>query len=353
MTLRWCAYAGAAMIIAVLVSLYLSPADSEPPGEKHRWWDGTLESRERYHSNGNLFSRTTFGDDGESILTHEEWDSDGTLRKSKMRLPDGTLEVKWFNRDKQLERYQLRTGDDQLDLIVRDYFKNGKLRSESISSPDGQFVVGEKEFYESGQLKHASALSKTGEQTEEAYYESGKAKKKHKQSLTGEVNTEWFYENGTLRRKDHLTREEGALIETFTPEGKLEVKHVEEVGKTDVYRTVYNKDGKVNYKQTWTPSADDPRYHSLALVEEFAGKEKPLRIFKLEDGRTVEIRLFREDGTLAMVQHTNRKGEVSRQEEYDDKGEKVVKETQGGEVKDFDPELLKLKNIDPREKEDR
>ncbi len=349
MSLRWCTYTGAAMIIAVLTTYFLLPRDADPPGIKTRWWDGTLESEEQYHYDGKLFSRTIYGDDGKSVVKHEQWDPDGALRMSKVRLADGTLELHRYTPKGQVEQYQLRTGDDRLQLIERNYLADGKLSTEKLFSPDGSYMISYKRNFDNGQLRHSVTLTKTGEQTEEIYYRSGKLKKQSNQSINGQAKTTWFYEDGKVLRKDSVSREEGVLVETFDRNGQLDVRHVEKNDDPNVYRTMF-KDGKVSHKQTWKVFSNN-RFHRLDLVEEYNGKDKPVRSFEIEDDKVTSILYFREDGTRARRIHI-KGSQVEREEEFDEKGDKVVKESKDGVIPAFDASMLRRENIEPPQEEE-
>jgi antitoxin component YwqK of YwqJK toxin-antitoxin module len=367
MNLKWCAFTGAIMLVFVAATFYHEEVSKDPPGVVSRWWDGSLQSVEVKHSNGKLANRMTFGDDGVTVLTLEEWDWAGVLTHSKIRRKDGRVEEKMFSEDgKTVSFYKLWNGDELTYVIERKFHPNGKLASETIMTEDGLVAAEQRMFEENGNLRMERRVLDNADQATDMYA-NGKLMERSIFKANGDSWNEQFDENGNLHSRSKNVRLDGSSVfETFFADGKVKSRSEEKVGKSLLEQ--FDANGKVVLRR-------ENGSTSMINVTVFEGEKVKLRQYlkgwqlaRTEEVSTAtgfttraidieyskpnkqsfqsptpiarRVELYRADGTLERVKLLKDDGAVAKTTEYDSTGKTVTSEKEGGEAEKIDEKLL-------------
>lgn len=222
MSARWCAFTGALMLGFVLVTFLHKAVMQDAPGVTTRWWDGTLNTVDKHHANGQVASRTVYGDDGKTVLAYQEWTIDGALVRQKIRQKDGRVEEKRFSVDgKVLLNYALWNGDERSFVIKREYHDNGKLSSEVIMTEDGQHAQHRRTFSSDGSLEEEYKILSNADQ-ETISYLNGKPARRFVFKANGDTETTAYYPSGAIRMSERTIRLTGAReVKCFSEDGRL------------------------------------------------------------------------------------------------------------------------------------
>ena len=294
MNLKWCALTGALIIISGFAITLFAPATGDPPGVTTRWWNGTVETIEEIRYDGSR-TVTTFGDDGQTVVKYERFDYDGKLRQIAQRLPEGTVETKWFRSGGELERYTLRSPDERDLLEAREYHPDGTLQREEIYTKDGRMLLKRRTYDKNGKLKESEDMRPNGDRVSESYYSNGNLKSRSNYSLGGKYDKVMHYSDGTLYYRETVTDKESHL-DTYDREGRSLVHRTSNPDGTIHFEV--SDEGKLVYRQTWKPY--DGLSHFLHKVEEYDSEGKFVERSVSVDiyGRPEEIERYRGDGTL-------------------------------------------------------
>jgi antitoxin component YwqK of YwqJK toxin-antitoxin module len=336
MTIKWCTFTGALMLLAVLCTHMQQSVTSDPPGVTSRWWDGTRASEVKYYKNGQMSARTIYGDDGHSVLSSMRWNPAGAVTYSLIRQKDGTVEEKAFSYDgKVLLRYRLYNGDMQSTRVVREYSDDtGKIVQERIWTPDGKQMIESREWDRLGRLSFESRImdNKWADNVTD-YYQDGKLSRRTILRGTGEQFEIRFGSNGKMSTRTMYNGfTDDASEETFDGNEQLLYSR-ESFGRQPglaFYRIYEN--GKLKYKQTFKSG-------ELQNVEEYTpGSPELVRTIYVDaNRRVVAVHRFRSDGTLSVVK-TIKDGNVVKQQRYDSTGKTVVSTDASGEPEVIDPD---------------
>lgn len=368
MNLKWCAFTGALMLCFVAATFYHKEVSQDPPGVTTRWWDGSLQSVETKYDNGKLERRTTYGDDGKTVLTLEEWNWDGVLVHTKIRGKDGRVEEKLFRDDgKTPAFYKLWNGDEQTFVIERQFHPNGKLASETIMTEDGLVAAEARQFDREGNLQMERRVLDNADQ-ETNIFSQGKLQRRAVFKANGDSWDESFDENGKLRSRSKDIRLDGSsVLETFDADGKVTSRSEENGGKSLMER--FDAAGKVVLRRE-----SDGNARNLVKITVFDGDKVKLRQYlkgwqltrteeistatgfktraiDIEYGKPAKpfespkpvarrVELYRADGTLERVKLLKDDGSVEKTIEYDPTGSTVTSQKDGGEAEKIDEKLL-------------
>lgn len=361
MNLKWCAFTGALMLAFVAATFYHKEVTQDPPGVVTRWWDGSLQSVETKYDNGKLETRTTYGDDGKTVITYEEWNWDGKLTHSKMRRKDGRVEEKRFQEDgKTLAYFKLWNGDGQTYLIERRFQPNGKPLSEVIMTEDGLTAVETRDFDENGNVQMERIVLDNADQ-ETKMFSNGKVTNRSVFKANGDSWSERFDQNGNLQFRSIQVRLDGSsVMETFYPSGKIMSRSTDKGDKSltetfdekgsVLYRrdntniTVFDGD-KVKLRQyikgwqLWkTEEISTTTGFTTRAIE--VGYVQPTKPYMSPTPYAKRVEIYRADGTLERVKLLKSDGSVEKTIEYDSTGKTVTSEKEGGEDEKVDEKLL-------------
>lgn len=321
MSLRWCGLTAALIGLAVAATLVQLAGTSEEPGITRRWWDGTLEKQERRWSDGRLAQRTFYGEDGQSLLRDEIYDySTGALTSLSVRLADGTMETSTYSvTDHRLLTYKLKTPDQRFTLINREYYPDGKLRLEQISSKDGQIILEDRKWFVDGSLEREEKVLPSGEQQLVIYWRKDVLKVKQRLLVNGTGERLQYRSDGKTIERKRVDSEESAVIEEFLPDGSLAMTEYHDRKTGYITFTVYDTKGKVRFKQGWKPF--NQRSAILETVEIFDENGKLERKLYVNGRRVIhKADHFRPDGTVSSKRTLRPDGTVSQEEFFDEKG---------------------------------
>ncbi len=342
MSLKWCALTGALMLGFVYLTYQHKAVSTDPPGVKTRWWDGTLASKETVRPDGSVENRTEYGDDGKTVVSFREWNSEGVIWHSKMRQKDGRVEEKHFADDgKTIRRYTLWNGDEKTFFIRREYGYNGKMNSETIMTEDGLVVQEERNFNDDGTLFLERKVLDNADQETKIFSRDGKVARRSLFKGSGDLWEERYHANGKVAERTKMIRLDGSSeTEAFTEEGKLLwTRAVEKPGKKRMILTVWDGD-KVKLRKFTNLNT-----YTLETVEEYSRETGKVtrRIWLAGDNQPTKVEKFRADGTLEKVltiDPTKENFPVTKTVEYDETGSKVTSEKEGGEPEKFDRGIL-------------
>ncbi|MDZ4838314.1 MAG: hypothetical protein SGJ27_31405 [Candidatus Melainabacteria bacterium] len=337
MNLKWCAFTGALMLVFVAATFYHKEVTQDPPGVSTRWWDGSLQSVEHKYANGKLEQRTTYGDDGKTVLTYETWDSKGKLMHSKIRRKDGRVEEKLFREDSEsLASFKLWNGDELTFVVEQKFGRNGKLLSEVIMTEDGLVAAEQRQFDDKGNLQIETRVLDNADQ-ETSMFSGGVRTARNVFKANGDSWSESFDEKGRLTSRDVRVRLDNSSVrETFAPDGKVTARS-EHDGKPAslTHITVFEGD-KVKLRQT-------VKNWSMVKVEEVSvqtGLATRVLQFDQKTSTVNRVEIIRKDGTLERVKLLDIEGKVTKTIEYDATGKTVASEKEGGDPEAIDPKLL-------------
>jgi antitoxin component YwqK of YwqJK toxin-antitoxin module len=347
MNLKWCAFTGALMLAFVAATFYHKEVTQDPPGVSTRWWDGTLQSTETKYDNGKLERRTTYGDDGKTVLTLEEWSWEGVLVHSKIRSQkNGRVEEKMFQADgKTLSFYKLWNGDEQTFVIDRRFQLNGKLESEAIMTEDGLNATIQRTFDSNGDLSMERQVLDNADQSTSTFA-NGKLTERSIFKANGDSLSEQFDENGKLQSRFKQVRRDGtSVFETFDADGKVGLRRENDSKSTNLINITVFEGDKVKLRQflkdwqLWkTEEVSTATGFTTRTIEIEYGKTKTRFEYSKPFVRRVE--LYRADGTLERVKLLKDDGSVEKTIEYDPTGLTVTSEKEGGEAEKIDEKLI-------------
>lgn len=368
MNLKWCAFTGALMLAFVALTFVHKEVSQDPPGVVTRWWDGTLQSVESKYDNGKLARRTTYGDDGKTVITLEEWDWSGALTHTKIRGKNGRVEEKTFQEDgKTVASYKLWNGDELTFVIERRFFRSGKVATETINTEDGLTTVEQRQFEENGQLRVERIVLDNADQAT-SMFNNGKLTNRSIFKANGDSWDEQFDENGKLQTRSKQVRLDGSsVVETFFPDGKVSSRSEEKLGKSLMERfdasgklvlrrendgksrsmtnvTVFDGD-KVKLRQylkSWQLARTEEISTSTGTITRAIDIEyiKPKKPFESPTPVARRVEVYRADGTLERVKLLKDDGSVAKTIEYDSTGKTIASEKEGGEAESIDQKLL-------------
>jgi len=225
MTLKWCVFIGALMLAAVFFTQdhqnTVHKFSSE--GVHTRWWDGTREKVDFFHSNGKLAQSTTYGDDGKTVLTLKEWSYDGALTHEKTRREDGKVYEKVFSEDgKVLLQETLWVGDESYYVTQRDYHSNGNLVMETVMTEDGRAPILRRMLDSNGVLLEESRIKSNATQ-EVNSYENGALIRRQTFGANGDLTVELFFAGTEIvSQRTKMIRLDGSVTtQNFDRNGKL------------------------------------------------------------------------------------------------------------------------------------
>lgn len=334
MNLRWCAFTGALMLLSVgFTTLHLGVAQ-DPPGVKTRWWDGTTQTVDTTHGNGRPASHTELSDDGRTILVQQKWSYEGALVYSAQRHKNGRFEVKEFTYDgKVLTSHTLWAGDMSYFLFQRAYYRNGQLMLEEINTEDGMVTSDRRHFNEDGTLQMEYHILKNADQ-ETREYRDGKLFKVFLLRGSGDRETTTFYPSGTMRSFQKAVKLDGSFRhDVFRADGTLQLRREKPGDSAMLTVTVYSRGEQARFRQSYDSG-------TLTEVIEYSSQTgQPARRLLVRNGSTLQVELFRPDGTLARKKQLAN-GRVVRQITYDETGKTVTADIQGGEVEPVNPSLI-------------
>lgn len=336
MTLRTLALMGVIMLVSAVLTLVQVHYTQDPIGVTTRWYDGTVELKETFFENGKLQTRTTYGDDGKTIITHEEWDTQGRVTHTKFRLPDGKVEAKYFHRNK-LQIHQILSGDMSYFLMERNYSWNGNISTETFFTEDGKVAREKRHFYDNGNMSFEHVILGNADQRVTEFYEDGIPSNIRLLRGNGSTRIEKYRRNGYRSAEIELFTNFGnGLIDVkvFDEKGVL-TEHSSRPGDgTETYTRF--KERKPEFKQAFT--VDEHGRVNIRSVELFeAGTDAPTRKVSQHENGGLKVEIFAEDGSLKSIQHVN--GDVVL-EQHDIGADNVPVKIEPGEFKPIAQEVL-------------
>lgn len=343
MSLRWCGITAVLLAAVVVFTLVQIRTSQEEPGITRRWWDGSIEKIERRYSDGTLYQRTFYGDDGASVLRDEVYSS-GRLSMLRVRLPDGTMEVRTYDYDNKLSSYVLKTPDERFNLIKREYYSDGKLKLEEISSKDGSIVLENRKWFQDGSLEREETVSPAGDVNLVEYWSKDVLKTKQVQHINGTGERIDYRSDGKTISRKRVDTAEAASIETYTYNGTLKMIERHDRKTKYITFTVFQDDGKTpQFKQSWKPY--NARSNVLDEVEVYDKDGKLARkLFVTGRDEIRTVNHYRPDGSLKSVRHLRANGTVSSEDICDEKGNITDTKKYGDDElrEEIDPGLTRL-----------
>lgn len=331
MNLRWCAFTGVLMLVSVGATFLHQEAVKDPPGVVTRWWDGTMQTVDTFHSNGRIRTHTEYSDDGKTILVYKQLTRDGVVVHEKIRLEDGNLEDKTFAADgKTLRNYTLWFGDESYFLVQRSYFDTGKLASEVIKTEDGKVTQTERIFNEDGSLAQEFFVNRSAAQ-ESKEYNRGVLISHSVLHGSHDRDVFTFYPDGSKRSVERTIKLNGeSTFQLFNRRGQLLAERYRAPDGEFSTNKVYNSAGQITLEQRFDQVMDP-----VEVIEYAPATGLPTRKLTINLRESlITVSRYRADGTLHLVKEMQG-GNIVRQRTYDAEGKTVVADIRGGE-----PEII-------------
>ncbi|MBS1996305.1 MAG: hypothetical protein JSS86_08350 [Cyanobacteria bacterium SZAS LIN-2] len=336
MNLKWCAFTGALMLLFIAATFEHHSVVQDPPGVHTRWWDGTTEMKEIFYPSGKIKSRTTYGEDGSTILTRKEWSPNGLITAELTRRDDGKVYRKEYMPDgKRTLKESLWEPDMMYFLASREYYPNGQLALEETMTEDGTAMTLMRSYDEQGRVTLERRVLDNADQVANQF-DDGHIVRREIMKANGDNVSEVFF-NGTdvVSVRQTQIRLDGTVItESFNKQGQQLYRRENNAGKgtTSVSRFT---NGVMVLRQT-LQEAD------LQTIEQFDPVSgKATRTLSLDTEQNVTaVKLFRADGTVARVKQF-KNGVVVHQTDYDSAG-LVTADKSGGEPETIDRSLFDM-----------
>ncbi len=316
------------------------------PGVTIRWWDGTMQRQFHQYPNGNPAQLTEYAEDGKTVLVEKEWEPNGELIHSKIRLEDGRIEEKeWYRGGQSLQQHTIWMPNAIEFQMMRQYAQNGNLTSEVYKTEDGSSVVKKKAYNpDSGLIETAYEVLSNADQRE-IKYSQGKKTMEHILRGTGDtIDSIFDGEEKLLNRITLFKLDNSRFDEYFGKSGKLIYSKEVLAQKRESIVSVF-KEGTLLFKQHFK-SGD------LSEVTEYTGGKTIARVIKFAGDGSAEVRSLRLDNTLETVKEYNSKGEVTRTLNYATNGTTLESEQAGGTPDTFDDRLFTNVNVQTLIEED-
>lgn len=277
--------------------------DGTTRNEKHYAEDGTLLSETAYYDNGNIESESSFYTDG-SVKTQTDYNDDGTLSRTEENSEDGS--------DHKVTYYDYENGG--CITTLRSYWiietENGVETSYITYDPEGNILSSiSYEYYDSGELKKQIETDADGVLISESeFYEKGN------------IKCESDYDNGTLKSRYEYD-EGGMLVRRTYPNGDgSEELCVEEYAYNEagqiVKTTNYQNDVLINYT--------DFEYYDEGTIRKkttFNGNDTVIALREYTvDGTCCVWEAYHDNGALAEKKEYDEEGNLMKEETYDENG---------------------------------
>lgn len=334
MTLRWTMFTAVLLAAIGGISWYTVSGDQPLPGYTYRWWDNTLEKVEIRRADGTLQRRTLYGEDGTSVLRHEEYNYAGKLTSLEVRLPDGNMESTTYGGvDYTVITEHSVSLPNTRPLLMESWSDTGQKRAYHRFSPDGRVELETRLWFEDGSIEKEQTISDTGEINVLWYWQKDVLRMTQKSKVGGDAEAKVYYRDGKTVQREETIRGDVITIKSYSPDGVLRLVEEQQQSKDKLTMTAYNDKGKIVCVQRFKPVGT--RWYEIVEVDEYNADEKLVRKWEVDSKRRpVKVTTFRDDGTISSVRHLRSDHSVSREQLFDEKGA-------SGETKDYPNNDLK------------
>jgi len=301
LNLKQCVLTGALMLAIIPLSYYHLSLVADPPGVHTRWYDGSVEMTETFYPSGKIQIRTTYGEDGKTVITLKEWSEDGILLREKARRQDGKVVEKRYEfsqNPSQVSAETLWAADESFPLAERQYYRNGSVQMEQLMTEDGHAVSLMRAYEQNGNLKlERRVLDNADQQGTE--FNNGQPVRREVMKANGDHWAEIFYDGTEVvsQRQIEIRLTGEQISERFDKKGILTYRQ-SLLNEVIVARYAA---GKKVLEQTL-------RNYDVVEVRQYDEAEKLTRKLSLDaKGNVVRVEVYAADGSL--VRSNNGTGE--------------------------------------------